>query len=247
MTPVLSANVFWWRCVRIPLLVFVVLAALIPLTSLDSTLARALFYDGARWIGAGSWWTNQFLHEGGRWAMRLVVIGALVVAGAGKLSPRFAYLKRPATYVALAMILSTGIVGLCKAESNIDCPSDIAGFGGDRPYVGLFAHRPDYLPHAACFPAAHASSGYALFAFYFLWRERSRRLSRAGLSLALGVGLVFGIAQQSRGAHFLSHDVWSAFLVWTVSLTLYVYGFKRQLFGLHETETVAGEVQPEPT
>jgi membrane-associated PAP2 superfamily phosphatase len=245
--PPLSANAFWWRYARAPLFAFAVLAILFPLTSLDTTLASALFYDGTRWIGADSWWTNQFLHEGGRWAMRLVAAAALVVAVVGRILPRYGQLQRPATYVALAMILSTGIVGLIKSESNIDCPSDLAGFGGDRPHVGVFADRPDYLPHAACFPAAHSSSGYSLFAFYFLWLERKRRLSRAGLALALGVGLVFGIAQQSRGAHFVSHDVWSAFLVWMICLTLYVYGFKRRLFGMVEIESIPMDAQPAPT
>ena len=213
-----------------PLVLFLVASILIQATSLDTTLARAVFFDGTRWIGSESWWTNEFLHEGGRWAMRLVGVAALVVWGVGKFSRRHAHLKRPASYVAIAIILSTGLVGLIKSQTNVDCPSDLAGFGGDRPHVGLFEDRPDDLPHAACFPAAHSSSGFALVAFYFLWRERNRRLAHAGLALGLVTGVIFGIAQQSRGAHFISHDVWSAFLVWIISLTVYVYGFKCRVF-----------------
>ncbi|MEQ1582038.1 MAG: phosphatase PAP2 family protein [Steroidobacteraceae bacterium] len=211
-------------------MLFLLASILIWATSFDTTLARAVFYDGTRWIGGESWWTNEFLHEGGRWAMRIVAVAALVMWGVGKFSPRYVHFKRPASYVAIAIILSTGLVGLIKSQTNIDCPSDLAGFGGDRPHVGLFQDRPDDLPHAACFPAAHSSSGFALFAFYFLWRERDRRLAHAGVALGLVTGVLFGIAQQSRGAHFISHDVWSAFLVWIISLTVYVYGYRCRVF-----------------
>ncbi len=230
---------FWWRQARVPLVLFLLASVLIPATSFDTTLARAVFFDGTRWIGAESWWTNDFLHEGGRWAMRLVGVAALVVWGVGKVSRRHAHLKRPASYVAIAIILSTGLVGLIKSQTNVDCPSDLEGFGGDRPHVGLFEDRPNDLPHAACFPAAHSSSAFALFAFYFLWRERNRRLAHAGLALGLVTGVIFGIAQQSRGAHFISHDVWSAFLVWIISLTVYVYGYRCRVFDAPKAQGTA--------
>ena len=39
-------------------------------------------------------------------------------------------------------------------------------------------------------------------------------------------GLMFGIAQQSRGAHFVSHDLWSAFLVWMITLSVYAFAIQ---------------------
>lgn len=243
MSPEPSLHAVWWRYNRIPLVVFVVAISAIGLTSFDTTLAQAVFFDGTRWIGAQSWWTNELLHEGGRWAMRLVAVAALVVWGIGALMARYVHFKRPASYVAIAIILSTGLVGLSKSQTNIDCPSDLAGFGGSRPHVGLFEDRPDDLPHAACFPAAHSSSGFALVAFYFLWRERDRRLARGGLALGLVTGVVFAIVQQSRGAHFISHDVWSAFLVWTISLTVYVYGYRCRVFDSRSPDVPLAQAQ----
>ena len=58
-----SLHAFWWRLARLPFVLFVVAVALIAATSLDTVLARALFYDGTRWLGAQSWWTNEFLHD----------------------------------------------------------------------------------------------------------------------------------------------------------------------------------------
>jgi membrane-associated PAP2 superfamily phosphatase len=246
-TPVPSLHAFWWRYVRLPLVLLVVGVALITATSLDTVLARALFFDGTRWVGAQSWWTNELLHDGGRWVTRLVAVAALSLWGLSAFVKRYADLRRPASFVAIAIILSTGLVGLLKSQTNVDCPSDLAGFGGSRPYVGLLEDRPDDLPHAACFPAAHSSSGFALVAFYFLWRERNRRRARASLALGLVTGMVFGIAQQSRGAHFISHDVWSAFLVWTISLTVYVYGFRCRVWGAMASAMPLGNAQTVPS
>jgi membrane-associated PAP2 superfamily phosphatase len=130
----------------------------------------------------------------------------------------------------LAVIVSVGTVGALKTVTNKDCPRDLTAFGGEHAYVALFAHRPAELRNARCFPAAHASAGYALLALYFMLRERNRRWARIGLAIGVLTGLVFGLSQQSRGAHFVSHDVWSAFIVWTIALSTYVGIFKAHLW-----------------
>lgn len=223
---------FWWRQWRVPLVAFAIAATLFATTSLDFMIARMLFFDASReqWIGAHSWWTNELIHTGGRWLIRCVVAAALAVWIATFLRPRLQAWRRPTAYFICAVVLSVGVVGLLKTLTNVDCPRDLTEFGGAMPFIALFADRPDGLAHARCFPAAHASSGYALLALYFVFREYSRRLSRYGLMIGAVFGLIFGIAQQARGAHFASHDVWSAFLVWTVSLSLYTVAFKARLW-----------------
>lgn len=221
---------YWWRHARWPLAAFAITAAVVAGARLDFTLARQVFFDSSgQWIAAQSTWANGFLHTGGRWFIRLIAACAIAVWLLGRVHLRFRAHRRPAAYLVLAIVLSTGIVGLLKSLTNVDCPVDLDAFGGRRPYVALFADRPDDLPHARCFPAAHASAGYSLLALYFLWRERRPRYACYGLLAGIGTGLLFGIAQQARGAHFLSHDLWSAILVWLCCLTLYVYGFDMRL------------------
>jgi membrane-associated PAP2 superfamily phosphatase len=36
-----------------------------------------------------------------------------------------------------------------------------------------------------------------------------------------GTGMVFGLSQQLRGAHFLSHDLWTAALCWLVAVAVH--------------------------
>ena len=70
------------------------------------------------------------------------------------------------------------------------------------------------------FPPGHASAGYTWIASYFFFAAIRPQWRWAGLALGLGLGLTFGITQQFRGAHFLSHDLWTVMICWTVSFVL---------------------------
>jgi len=243
----MSAPTFYWRHLQAPLVVFVMLAGLFASTTLDISIAHALYFDEARsrWIGAASWWTNELIHRDGAWLIRSVATLSLSLWLATWVRPQLHVLRRPALYFFAAVVLSVGLVGLLKALTNVDCPRDLTEFGGTFPFIHLFEHRLAELRHARCFPAAHASSGYSLLALYFVFRERSWLVARLGLATGLLLGLIFGIAQQARGAHFVSHDVWSAMLVWTVALSLYTFAFNGWLWNpasLHRSERKCNEV-----
>ena len=223
---------FWWQYTRGPLAVFILVATVFATTPIDPRIAHALFFDNLhqRWIGADSWWTNEFVHTGGQWLLRSAVAAAIALWTATFFKPGLARLRRPAAYFVIAVVLSISIVGLLKLVTNVNCPWALADFGGTQPYVHLFSHRPALMHTGHCFPAAHSSSGYALIAFYFVFREHNRRLATASVVATVLAGLIFGLAQQSRGAHFVSHDIWSAFLVWSISLSLYAFAFKTKLW-----------------
>jgi membrane-associated PAP2 superfamily phosphatase len=207
---------FWLTHAVLPGAAFLLLMALITTFHLDTRIANALFFDQstATWLGAHTRWAEAWIHGGGRGLVRAVALGAALML----FSRRH---RRAAAFVLVAIGLSTGLAGLLKHVTNIDCPWSLAGFGGGRPYVPLLGDRPDGLPPAACFPGAHSSSGFALLCFYFLLRDRSRHAAVA-LAAGLAVGALFAFGQEARGAHFLSHDLTSAALVWYVQLGLYL-------------------------
>jgi membrane-associated PAP2 superfamily phosphatase len=68
-----------------------------------------------------------------------------------------------------------------------------------------------------CFPAGHASAGFAFIGGFFAFRQVLPATARRWLAGAMAVGLVFGLAQQVRGAHYMSHTLWTAWLCWTVA------------------------------
>ena len=221
----------WWTHTRWVLAFFILVAWPLTFLDWDVAIAHRLFFDSntGEWIAASSPWANAVIHMGGRWVIRAVVVLMFLIWMFGKHSTQLRCWHRQAGYACLAMTLSIALVGALKATTNVDCPWDLETFGGRYPFVPLFADRPDGLPHAHCFPAAHASSGYALVALYFALRERSATLSRWALTVGVVTGLLFGVAQQARGAHFLSHDVVSAFLSWMTCLSVYTFIFDASL------------------
>ena len=108
--------------------------------------------------------------------------------------------------------------------TNVPCPWSLLGFGGERPHIGLFPRLdPAGFGPAACFPGAHSASGFALFAFYFALSgpPAAPGTPLCLLVIATLIGAIFAFGQEARGAHFLSHDVSSAFLAWFVALATY--------------------------
>lgn len=83
------------------------------------------------------------------------------------------------------------------------------------PYVPLFAaypegQRPDRRQR--CFPAGHASGGFALLVLYHLPRRPRRRWPWMFPGLVAG-GLTGGY-KMVIGDHFLSHTLVTALLAW---------------------------------
>ena len=62
-----------------------------------------------------------------------------------------------------------------------------------------------------------ASAGFAFINGYFALRHDLPRAARLWLATALVAGFALGLAQQMRGAHFMSHTLWTAWLCWTTS------------------------------
>lgn len=207
---------------------------LFELTDLDRA-ASSIFYDrpNHRWIGQDAWWANELLHEGGKWLIVLFAAGSLLVFA---LSFRVRALERwrgAAFYLALCVGVGTGLVGAGKELTDRHCPRAMSIYGGSVPYTRLFEGTPAGYPRGRCFPAGHASGAFSLAGLYFV--ARARKSPRAALWLAPAVllGAAFALAQQARGAHFFSHNLWAAAICWYAALALSA-AFGRRLAGANE-------------
>ena len=205
----------------------------------DQWLADHLFrLEGGQWALQNSWLTRSAVHKGGKWLSTAAALVVMLLCFHHWRRGRDRTLRWALLYVVIAMALGTGTISLLKSLVPMDCPWDLLRYGGHEPFVGLFSNRPTGMAARACFPAGHASAGYAWLCLYFfalLWRPSWRR---AGLWIGLGSGLVFGIGQQLRGAHFLSHDVATALICWLLSLGLYLM-VRRQLDRSTRQEAIA--------
>ena len=123
--------------------------------------------------------------------------------------------KRGLRIVLLSLIIVPSVTGLLKATTNVACPRDIMAYGGSIPYVRVFESypmglKPDSLQR--CFPAGHASGGFALMSLFFLFHSKTNR--RRGLALGLTVGWLMGAYKMLLGHHFLSHTIITMVMAW---------------------------------
>ena len=107
------------------------------------------------------------------------------------------------------------VVTLMKRISASSCPWDLAEFGGVGHYVSHWVWGVKDGGGGHCFPAGHASASFAFISGYFALRHNAPRAARWWLFAALLAGFALGLAQQMRGAHFMSHTLWTAWLCWT--------------------------------
>lgn len=213
----------------LPLLA-VALGVLLEYLDLDLSL-ESLFYDAATrsWLWREHWLTQAVLHDGGRLIVNLVGVTTLLGIGASLVfAPMVGYRK---TLICLLLAMASGplLVGYFKSVSHIYSPWDLALFGGKQEYVKLFDAVPRGAPVGHAFPAGHASGGFALTASYFALGMTHPRRRFWGLGLGLGLGFLFGFAQQMRGAHFLSHDLFSLAVCWCSGWLVFLAFFGREL------------------
>ena len=89
------------------------------------------------------------------------------------------------------------------------------------PYVKVCSPYPENdrpARRGRCFPAGHASGGFALLGLIGL--ARTTRGRWAAFAVAMAAGWAMGVYQMAKGAHYLSHTLvtllvaWGVFVAW---------------------------------
>jgi membrane-associated PAP2 superfamily phosphatase len=188
---------------------------------LDVWLSRH-FYDPVAgvWPYRAHWLTQDLLHDGGRTLVIVMAIVLLLLFVGSLFRPELKPYRKDLAFILVAGISGPAIIGGLKAMTHIYSPWDLQLFGGKQPYIRIFDHVPIGATIGHAFPAGHVSGGFAWFSIFFALRRRAVPWYRLSLLLPLLLGLCFGLAQQARGAHFLSHDLatlatcWLCAVVW---------------------------------
>ena len=206
-----------------PAVIAVILAIVDFATDSDRAITRHVFDAQADAFPLrNSFWIEVLMHRWSKYAV--VTLGALAI-GALLLSyvlPALAAWRRILIFLALALTLAPLSVSAGKALSPKHCPWDVDEFGGLVPYTRIFEAPVADVPPGHCFPAGHASTGFALMAFYFVaYAQRMPNTARATLAAAVSAGLLLGWGRVLQGAHFMSHVLWAGLLCWIVMVALY--------------------------
>jgi membrane-associated PAP2 superfamily phosphatase len=181
-------------------------------TGLDLVLSRVYGTpNGFPWRDA--WVTRALLHDGGRaaaWCVMAFVAGRALLPAAR--DPQ----RAERWYWIGVAVVCLVLVPTIKQFSRSSCPWDLAEFGGVAAYVphwqlGQYDGGPGH-----CFPSGHAVAAFGFLSVYFGWRDHQPWLARLCLASVCIAGALFGWAQLARGAHYVSHTLWSAWLCWVV-------------------------------
>ena len=75
----------------------------------------------------------------------------------------------------------------------------------------------DLLAHEPRYKKLSGSPGFAFVGGFFAFRHTLPHTARRWLIGALAAGLLLGLAQQVRGAHYMSHTLWTAWFCWAAA------------------------------
>lgn len=199
---------------------------LFAFTNLD-IYVQAFFFDENthQWILDGNNKVLKFIFYTG--IKKVLIAFALLVALAlvflRKNTTVIAY-KRGLIVVLFASICVPLVVGSLKAVTNMPCPKNTQYFYGKYPNVNIFEHYPKSFqkrcPHCKikCWPAGHASGGFALLSLFFLFK--SKRNKKRAVIVALIIGFSMGTYKMLIGDHFLSHTLITLLLAWLIILII---------------------------
>lgn len=162
------------------------------------------------------WFLVQVMHEAPR-RMAWFLVLLLVASIWHPWGPLRRLQRSERLQLAATTLLALSVVSLLKYTSTTSCPWDLAEFGGTARHASHWALGVLDGGSGKCFPAGHASAGFAFMSGYFVLRGRHNRAARLWLTGSLLAGLALGWAQQARGAHFLSHTLWTGWLCWTTA------------------------------
>lgn len=212
---------FWIIHLALPLVVAIVVLFSLERTGIDLWVAdRWYAFEGYHWALRDNWLTYGVIHHDGK---RLLIGLGLFLAALLAASYRLPGLRRwrgPLGYLLTCMTLLPALVAYSKHFSQVPCPWDIARYGGEAVYRHSLSYAFSAAGTGHCFPAGHASGGFALLALYFAAYLYARR-PVIFLLPGILVGFIFALGQEARGAHFISHDLWTMSLCWFGALGLF--------------------------
>lgn len=167
----------------------------------NDPIPRLLFYTGPKIL---------------IWIIALALLAVAIFHG------RVPFLKIPRRDISIAVLTiatAPALVALGKSTTNTLTPAQIRRYGGDAPHVKVIERYPDNdrpVKRGRAFPAGHASGGFALLSLAGL--ATTRRGRATGLAIGLVFGTTMGLYQMLKGAHYLSHTLFTAIFCWIIFL-----------------------------
>ncbi|MEO1928415.1 MAG: phosphatase PAP2 family protein [Nautiliaceae bacterium] len=194
------------------LIVFIIL--LFAYTNIDEYIQN-FFYDFQhhKWILDRNLQPWKFIFYDGIKKI-LIFIGVLFLFVL--FTDKFKEYKKGILVVLLSGVLVPIVIGGLKKATNMPCPKNRIEYGGIYPKTKVWEHYPKnfHAKRVKCWPAGHASGGFALMSLFFLFKIRKNRY--IGLGIGIVLGWLMGIYKMLIGDHFLSHTMLTMEMAWFI-------------------------------
>ena len=129
--------------------------------------------------------------------------------------------KKGIIIVVLSAIFVPITTGIIKKTTNMPCPKNEIHYGGKMIKTAVWqSYQEPYksMDKIACYPAGHASGGFALLSLFFLFKTKRNKI--LVLTFALTIGWSMGMYKMLIGDHFLSHTIITMMIAWLVILMI---------------------------
>ncbi len=197
--------------------------ALGEFTNIDLLVAD-YYFDAAlnTFPWKSNWFANEFMHV---YLKKLIVYSGyllylfLLIDCVKPWKKVNHFMRVRLRFVAIASFLIPFVIRTIKHNSVFECPWNIDRYGGTAPFLKLLDHIPVGTEIGHCFPAGHATVGIWLAAICVFWLPHNPKVAIKVFTIGLSIGFVMGWVQQMRGAHFLFHTLWTA---WLASLVILI-------------------------
>lgn len=176
-------------------------------------------YDTHKWILDWALQPYRFIfYDGAKRFLILFAVSLLIFSLLFRKKAIVQRHKRGIIIILLSAIFVPFLIGLLKSNTNMPCPKNEIHYGGVYPRTAVWEKYPsDFVkPHIKCWPAGHASGGFALLSLFFLFQKRKNRF--IGLGIGLFAGWSTGLYKMIIGDHFLSHTVITMIMAWLIIL-----------------------------
>ncbi len=169
----------------------------------DNKILKVIFYTGIKKLLI---------------AIAVMMLFALMVFRNSKIIKEY---KKGLVIVVLSAIFVPVIVGGLKAITNTPCPKNTDIYGGVYPEVKVLDSYPKNFhqkKRVKCWPAGHASGGFALLSLFFLFKSRKNK--KRAIVLAMVIGWSMGLYKMMIGDHYLSHTIVTMLLAWLIIIII---------------------------
>lgn len=203
----------------ITLLILIVLIFLFGITDIDFVVQNHFFdFETKTWILDRDLEPYKFIfYDGVKKLLILFVIVFIIALVFFKNTKIIQSYKKGIIIVILSAIFVPLTTSGLKKYTNMPCPKNTQYYGGDHPKTTVWEKYPKEFiqkDHIRCWPAGHASGGFALLSLFFLFKSKKNKF--IGLALGLTFGFAMGIYKMLIGDHFLSHTLITMILAWLI-------------------------------